>query len=274
MLSGYLVGSRKEISISYCEQKIKNVVFKLFGWIIFWTIVSFVYTNELYDIWDNMTQSIISQGIEPVAWFLFTYCIIMLAADVLCKFYMKKPILFIILSIIWILFLALGLFDFITKTKTQSLWLHIYLGYFLCGMIISKAYAKFKNIIKPHFTLYAIIFLVITSVIYFYEVFIKFDGLLPNRHYGKWYYSIWLISLFITCLNFNLKNKRVNKLIYFLGNNTFTVYLGHLPILYFLTTIRPLESTLEACLCIIFLFVVCQIMAEVFKHLPLLRKII
>lgn len=73
LLSGYLLGDKNEVTFDYCEKKVFSLWARLFGWIVFWSIIHLMRTGEMYDIWSNMTQAIIAGGIEPVAWFLFAY---------------------------------------------------------------------------------------------------------------------------------------------------------------------------------------------------------
>src|SRR5699024_8524712 len=58
MLSGYLIEEKRILSIEYCESKIKNILCKLFGWIIFWTVIHFLWTGEIYDLWDQLVAGI------------------------------------------------------------------------------------------------------------------------------------------------------------------------------------------------------------------------
>lgn len=74
LLSGYLLGQKNELDIGYYEKKITQIISKLLGWVVFWTVVHFMKTEEVYDVWGNFTASVSSEGILPVAWFLFTYC--------------------------------------------------------------------------------------------------------------------------------------------------------------------------------------------------------
>ena len=119
---------------------------------------------------------------------------------------------------------------------------------------------------------------VLSSIAYSVEV--KNNGGLPHVHYGAWYYSIWIISLFTFCLNIKSTEIRVykvykaNNLIERIAANTFVVYLGHLPVLLLITARYPIQNTLEAVFIIISLFIVLNLLAEGMRRLPILRKIV
>ena len=56
LLSGYFLGERDELKMRYVETKVAGIMAKLFGWIIFWTVVHFIRTGEVFDLWENFTQ--------------------------------------------------------------------------------------------------------------------------------------------------------------------------------------------------------------------------
>ncbi len=58
-----------------------------------------------------------------------------------------------------------------------------------------------------------------------------------------------------------------------LSKNTVTVYLGHLPLLLYVTEKKPLETTWMAVLYIVLLFFGFVLAAELFGKMPLLRKL-
>lgn len=273
-LSGYLAGCKNELKLEYCEEKILSTVQKLFGWIVFWTVIHFVRTGELYDIWENLFQSVLSGGIEPVGWFLFTYCIILVVTPIAHRCVKKYPAIFCSAAIVWMIWIATGKLDFITNTKTQSLWFHLYLGYFLVGMACSCLYPKIYERFPKTASVAALAMAAVTSLFYYREVFVRQSAAWPHQHYGRWYYSLWLIALLFITLRINVQNKAVQEALRKMANNTFAVYLGHLPILLYVTSLKPLASLGEAVVCILLLFAATQMMAETFRKLPLLRKIV
>lgn len=271
LLSGYCFGLKEDVSCSYCEKKAFGVIKKLFGWVLLWAVIHLFRTGELYDIWSNSMQSIVAGGIEPVGWFIFTYCGAMVFAPVLCKINKLKYHIFNVSVLLWMIVLALGVFDFWRDSRAQSLWIHLYIGYFALGIMCSNI-KKIIELIGQKYELYiySTVFFV-TSGIYYYFVFVGRNHAVPHQYYGEWYYTLWLLSMFMifTCIkDFG------GRLLAELSRNTFVAYLGHLPILLFITSIKPLSSTIEAVLFILILFVCTQLLAEVFRWLPILRKIV
>ena len=122
LLSGFLVGEKDHVEISYCEAKILGVLKKLFLWIVFWSFIQFVRTGKIYDIWDNFLQGADSRGILPVSWFLFTYCMLMVLAYPLHKILRWSRRFFALLCAVWIGALSCGMGSGIVANKTQALW--------------------------------------------------------------------------------------------------------------------------------------------------------
>ena len=267
MLSGFLIAMRQDVNIVYFENKIKNTMIKLFGWIIFWATMHFIRTAETLDIFREFINSSTAEGILPVAWFLFTYTILMFVAFPIClarKKDMPKRIMFIIV-IAYMVALSFGVGR--NNGKPQSLWLYMYLGYFVTGMVISDL----VKLIKPiYIKIGSIIMLCVCSGVYLN----KWDIGIPGLHYGTWYYTLWLTSIFLLILQIDIKSKKISELIKHMSNNTFTVYLGHLPVLLFITQKEPLTSIQGACIMVVFLFVMLNAVAEIFRKIPLLRKIV
>lgn len=272
ILSGYLYRDKTELSISYIERKIINIMLKLFGWIVFWAAVHYIKTEEIYDLWENFVAGAAGKGILPVSWFLFTYCFLMIAGYPLYYFCRKYPVVFCSIVILWMIILALG-GAYIGNTLPQSLWLHLYMGYFCLGMVCNEIEKKFVLNIKSK-----IIFLLCINIsvlaTYIGKVINSEEFLLPDRYYGMWFYTIWIVSLFLIVLQVPVKSKKVCQAIEILASNTFVVYLGHLPIVSFITAFFPIKRTLAAIIFIIIIFLFLEIMAILFKKLPLFRKLV
>ena len=273
LLAGFLFAGKKDFSIDYCEKKIVSIVRKLFGWIILLTIVHFILTGEVYNIWSQFTLSLLSKGVLPVAWFLFTYCICVFCEIPIYWLRRKNKIIFYILSIVWTVLLALGVGSNIMLNETQSLWFHIYIGYFLVGITIYDALYSWHNrrtdvIIR--ITLGGAF--ILSSYIYYNNI--KHFAGLPHLYYGKWYYSVWLISLFFIIFHCGFFVKRHKKILSIISKGTFTVYLGHLPILTYITNIYPIQTLPEAIILVLFLFTILIVLSVLMKKLPLARKLI
>ena len=275
LLSGYLIGTRKELTIIYIETKIVNTIKKLFGWIILWSTIHFIRTGEVYDLVNQMVSGVYSGGILPVSWFLYTYCIILLFAYPLWNINNKHKKLFIVVSVIWMAFLATNFGSGLVAGRTQSLWLHLYLGYFILGMCLSNIFPELnKSIQSRTIVSLAAMVLLFTSLIYAYILKQQATYLAPHNYYGKWFYTLWMLSVFVLCLQWDFNNSHNKKIIKLIASDTMVVYLGHLPILMYITSVHPLESFVEALVCVWFLFILWILIAECMRKMPLLRKIV
>ncbi len=273
LLSGYLLGQRERLSIEYVETKITEIMKKLFLWAVFWASAHFICTGEIIDLWGNITAAAGSGGILPTAWFLFTYCFLLLLGYPLQRLKQKQKGLFCTASMIWIVLLAFGFGSGLHDTRTQSLWLHLYAGYFCFGMSLSVTGGSISRIIPRKYGLFPV-FLTGTAALAVYAVQVQAKGdLVPDHYYGTWYYSLWLVCMFWSCTWIRVKNKRLQDLLKMLSKNTVTVYLGHLPLLLYVTEKKPLETTWMAVLYIVLLFFGFVLAAELFGKMPLLRKL-
>ena len=125
---------------------------------------------------------------------------------------------------------------------------------------------------KPGGVYVGIVVFVISTCIYFYNIYAAEKFWPPNYYYSKWYYALWLVSLFFIVSK--IKVAKVNLILSRMAANTFTVYLGHLPVLLYITGKSPIESFGEACVLVLALFGMMNLTAEIFRKLPVLRKII
>ena len=275
VLSGYLLSEKEKLPIEYIENKVTKIMSKLFGWIVFWTVVHFIRTGEVGDIWANFTDGVLSRGILPVAWFLFTYCFLMITGYLLYHFERKCRILFCALVVLWMGALAMGWGNDIMVSKTQSLWFHLYAGYFCLGISLNYAAEFVSKYIKGKCQVcIALSVNVICMVIYIFSIKNNHFYFAPNSYYGKWYYTLWLISLFWLALLLRIENRRVQKVIVRLSENTLVVYLApHLPTLYILS-VMPLNDAETALCFIVLLFIGAELLAEGFRKMPLLRKLV
>lgn len=275
MLSGYLIGSKKELTLEYCERKVIETIKKLFLWTVFWVILHFIKTGEMYNLWENVTASAYSGGILPVGWFLFTYCILLIVAYPLHIVMKRWPKIFTFMCLIWCTLLALGIGKKQIYTKTQSLWFCLYIGYFAVGMALAYVMEFLQKCkwVKVCLIALSLIF-VLSTVVYGYQIQTAEIFKAPHEYYGDWYYSIWLISGFSICCLLKGGNEKLSRILKLLSSNTFVVYLGHLPILLYMTTMKPLATTVEAIIYILALFIGLEIVAEIFKKLPIFRRLI
>ena len=271
LLSGYLFGNNKKISMQYIENKIIRIMTKLFGWIIFWTVIHYINSGELYNLWEQFIAGVSCNGILPVSWFLFTYCIVLIAGYPLYYLYNKYPICFEWMVIIWTSCLALGVGSTMTG-RVQSMWLHLYLGYFCLGMVLQKILDYILSI--KYYLVFILFVNICCGVIYTWQVNISEIWQPPASYYGKWYYTLWLISLFLIVSKIRIIHKRVQCIIELLSQNTFAVYLGHLPALLYITAFYPILNTQMAIIYVIIFFLSLELLAEIFKKMPVLRKLV
>lgn len=269
LLSGYLVACKANYTIEYYENRVRMIAFKLFGWVIFWSVIHFIRTAEITDVWNNFLSGAVAGGILPVAWFLFTYMILLIVAYPLIYVKKKANGIFSIAVIIYMFLICLGFGSNIVNLRPQSLWLHLYLGYFALGMVLSNIKIEAKE--ARYFLIPMCIALFGGCSVYYTTCY---QTGAPHQHYGSWYYTLWLVSIFILCSMIKISEKHICSVLKRISDNTFVVYLGHLPILLYLTGIRPLQSMHGAIIMILLLFLSTNIMAEVFRKLPLLRKIV
>lgn len=275
LLSGYFLGEREELQIGYVENKVMGIMTKLFGWIVFWTAVHYIRTGEIYDLWENLTAGVQSGGILPIAWFLFTYCFLMLSGYVFYSLRKKYGILFYCIVAVWMCALAAGLGRTVMESQTQALWLHLYGGYFCLGMALNSGLRAVNNYIKRKMQILIISCMhIVCLAVYLYHVSADRFICAPNSYYGTWYYTAWLISLFWMLSLIRLANGTLQKLVGRMASNSLVVYLApHLPTLYLLSKM-PLKSAGIAAILIFLFFAGAQILAEGFRRMPLLRKLV
>lgn len=275
LLSGYFIGVKKELTKEYCEKKIEQNIKKLTGYIVFWIVIYFVWYGLYFNIVDEIEKAAISDGILPVGWFLFTWFILLIFSyplHYLLKNYFKT-FLFITIFVTFLLNLEIrnelnGIY-FIER-KVQALWMHIYTPYFMIGMCIGKIGKKFEN--------RKILFWGGTVSIFAYCYYMyRIDSMenydIPGSYYGIWYYSLWLISLFIFFLNFRTKNNYLKAYSHCIANNTFSVYMMHLPMLIAYTRNHPITEFKQVITYTFGLFIVINILTEIFRKLPVFRKL-
>lgn len=99
-------------------------------------------------------------------------------------------------------------------------------------------------------------------------------GWIYIEYYAALVYSVWIISGFITISSIDIKSTKITSILKLLSNNIFVVYLGHLPILLFVTEIMTIDSLKAAVMFVVAFFVGLEIFAEILKRLPVLRKLV
>ena len=232
MLSGFLIAQKNFVTVEYCENKIKDTLQKFFGWCTFWTCFFFFFRGTIYNPFHEFFSAMQSGGIMPVGWFLFTYCILIFFSPYLKKWLEKSFLSFTVCVCILLLLLALRKFDFLTNKITQSRWLHLYLTYFMLGMALKKVLAfKFFDT-KKYIAVLPVIFFLLSGLYYAHKVILTGRSRMPHQYYGSWYYTIWLVCLFMIVFHIKLTSEHIlKKSIRLISRNTFSIYMAHLPIL-------------------------------------------
>lgn len=246
LLSGFLLASKKGVSLEYIEAKIIGVAKMFFGWCIFWSAFYFFCEGKLYNPLNEFVSAANSGGIMPVGWFLFTWSLLLFLGRWLFLWLEKNFVSFCAVCIALIFVLASRKLDFLTGTMTQARWLHLYLAYFMCGMALNRVLKQeilFKR--RSIFFVLCTAAFALTSLYYAKKVEIQGTSRLPHTYYGSWYYSIWLFSLFYIVLNIPF-HRRLSNFTGFLSKHSFSVYMAHLPILFELKKVIPIKTLLSA----------------------------
>lgn len=281
LLQGFLLARHTTLSMEYCEQKIVHTIAKLTGWCIFWVVVHFIHTGELLSFWDQLRGSFLSDGMLPVGWFLFPYCLFVLLGYPLYHLQKRTPLAFELATFGWLILLAAVPDLQGRQLGGQALWIPLYLGYFVAGMALSHIMETVsvrtadKRASRVLQGVLSAAICAASLAIYLHKAIFAAEGFqFPDHFYGSWYYTCWLISLFWLTSLLSVRHASIQLLLKRAAGNTFTVYLGHLPILIYLTGLSPLLHTHTALLYILLFFVGLQLLAEGFRRLPLLRKLV
>lgn len=129
--------------------------------------------------------------------------------------------------------------------------------------------------IKPVYQLVIALTVCVLSIcIYIYTINTAETFVSPDRYYGKWYYTLWLTGLFWLTSLIKIKNEKLCMVVSRLSQNTVVVYLSHLPILVYITARHPITSAISAAIYVVVIFICCELLAELLKKLPMLRKLI
>ncbi len=271
LLSGYLAASRDSFSMDYAEKKIFVCMGKLLGWNLLWTMVHFFRTGEFYDVPGMFFEGAAAGGILPISWFLFTYCMIMILAYPLFRIYKKYPRFFDIAALLWMILLAAGVGDGIRAEKAQVLWLHLYTGYFVWGMALNHLLRIYDRE-KKKINLIAAAGALLSFAVYTYY-WKKFGGW-PDHYYGKWYYTLFVSCLAVFVFTLEINKPAVKVILKRLSENTFVVYMAHLPMLTYFSAKYPVGKFSTVLIYVFLLFSASQLLAELFRRLPMLRRLV
>lgn len=279
LLSGFLLSAKPSVEPEYIEKKVTGTLCRLFYWIIFWAAVFFLDTGKLHSVWEEFLSGAKSDGILPVAWFVFTYCFLMLTGYPLWHLQKKKTALFGTLTGLWMLLLAAD--KFLLKDNTidgilrfsvpQSLWFHIYLGYFCVGMLLYPFYESTRQHARRKLLPAAAAIHIASgfAVLQFSD-----SGCNPDAFYGTLPYTLWLTSLFWIVLHLPVRGLTCKAVILKLSKNTWVYYMGHYPVLVAMTSVLPIRNAAMSVSYAAAILLVLSAVPYIFPKMPLLRKLL
>ena len=274
MLSGYLIVKEPLKRFDYYCKKILIIAGKLAGWVIFCCLINFLFANKVLNPFEQYIYCFYSKGILPVGWFLFSYMLLMFFAYPLTCIFQNSTVFSLIITSVLLFFISIpNRITFILLSQTQSLWIHLYLTYFIVGILIKQLSLKY-TINSPYIIHLCIVGHFFALVYYFNTIINSEIFLLPESYYGSWFYSIYLITSFYLVSKMEITNVYLRRAVEIISNGTFVVYMMHLPILNLITRFYPINSLIKGVLVILFLFIGCEIMFLLLMRIPLLNKLI
>lgn len=277
VLSGYVLAPQV-LNFSNSDSSKQLKVFYLRRWMrtlpLYFVVVIFIFTLlqniNISDLIKYLTftaylkKNFLQNDFFPVAWSLCVeelYYLIMPIIVLVIKKNVNK--LFIFLSFVglfFVLFYDLNHKDFRTLTFFS-------LTNILIGLII------FININNWKSNKYKILFYVFALLLFFNSLgkLIDNDSLIMLS--SVWGYDFFAIIVFIFFLNFKLpKYNFLIKFYKFLSNQTYSLYLWHLPVLYILKFYNINSSIKLFCIYIFINFVISYLSYELFEKIILSKR--
>lgn len=220
LINGYLIFLHDQISLKYILKKIIKYIKIIFLWSLFFFLIN---KNKYQDslllsIYKNLKQ----EGDMPVLWFLGTLIIIYLfCIKPIEKVYKKK--IAIVIGIIIFAFMW-----YIRKNNLvnipQFLWIHVYMPYFYIGALMVKYKQHVekvgKNIVYISIA-YSFFVVAIMSYRKYYNIAIS-----PIDYFDNIIYVLWILLIFISIMNIQIKKLWICKNIDFIEKNLLGIYLG------------------------------------------------
>jgi hypothetical protein len=281
MLSGFFTIRKPVVDLKYCETKAKALILKLLGCYAVLAVLTYIVKGSLPDVVKEFQAGFLSGGILPVTWFVFTLVIIYVVFAYPVSFLAHKyPRTYIVVTLIIMVILGAIKTGFLFKGInpyyfSQSLWLMIYVPFWCFGGTLSLI-DKFLLSKCPKVIIYVATStcILILSAVYLFEVKAASFKLNPADYYGDFLYTIWIAALFILFMKIESGNALLRKIGSILSKNTMSVYLSHLPILLIFTSYFQIRNFHSVVLVVISLFVIGNLLAELFKKMPFFRNII
>lgn len=270
-VSGFTFG-RRSFSAAYVENKIGGILKKLFGWVIFWCVISVFIYGQKRNPFIDFIDGVFGEGVLPVSWFIFTLCICWLAGYTVFILHQRHRTRFYIFSAALLAVMVLKRSAVVSwnipfyDSGTQFAWFGLYFTFFVTGMLlrdINSLIVRDNSVFRIAIAVLMVLITYIVSTLWVNEA-------APFEVYGNWLYMIWFILIIVCSLNFIKFNKYVHEV----SKGTLTVYLWHLPALVYISKFVPVTSGLTGALMIFSLFVIGEILYFMFRNYPLIRKMV
>ena len=277
VLSGYFAGAKKEVSFESCEKKAGKTLLKLFGWVCFWCIIRFFRITEFLNPAEQFFLSFKSEGIVPVGWFLFTYSGLLIIEKPLNYLLNKCRAVFALITAALLVLNMFGILAPYIGGRVQAFHVHLFPVYFMAGMLIgSFKDFKFKKKALNYIAILLFSAGAAGSFVYLIKTADGFEpGILPQTIYGTWFHTVSLLCFFVLFSKMPFfKAKFARTALEKMSANTFCVYMMHLPVYMYFAMTYPVISMKWVVFYVAAMFVLAQIVAEIFKKLPILRKIV
>lgn len=269
VVNGYLIFKKEERTCLYIEEKIKKLVKIIFTWSALMLLIENKYTE--ISLYSSFIANLKGNGNMPVFWFLGTLIIIYIVfIPILNKLYKTEFFLEIILFIVVFMWM-----DHYNKSINlpQFLWIHIYLPYFCIGILFARWKNRLLKINKKIIFIMTIIYSIFyMSYILYKNYTVSFS--LPANNYSSPFFTIWIIMLFLSFLNVDIKNEKISKIVVFFESNNMGIYAIHLPILIAFTKHYPITNSFQVTVIIVGLFILSATISNILKQIPVLRYLV
>ena len=267
MLSGYLAGKKKEMSVLYPVRKIADTLIKYSFWLIVARAVRYLCGRPLLPLAEDFCESFMAGGSLPAAWFLFTYMIIMVLSYFLHLVLNRNLKIFAAATLFMLVFSAVPN-PYNMMNRAQQFWIPLYTAFFMTGMLISRTEKHFSGT-KAKLLMCAAN--VAAFAVYMFNVFSAAEFTFPHTHYNRYYYIVWLITLFILICGTDIHSEKLSCAISFMAKGSFTVYMFHLSVLRIVGLVFVYKGIIQASAVTVGAFILCQFISAVMRKIPLLK---
>lgn len=267
MLSGYLAGKKKEIDAVYPFRKIADIIVKYSFWLLVARQVRFFCGKSVLPLAEDFRKSFASGGSLPVAWFLYTYMVIILFSGLL-HLLMRKNIKIFAVATAGMLMLCLIPNDYNMLNRAQHQWFILYGAFFMVGMLFGN-FDRFFDNTKVRLSLLAVN--IAFFAVYMYVVFSSAEFTFPHTHYSRYYYMIWLISLFMLVCRTDIPWPKVKGFVSFIAGSSFTIYMLHLSLLSVMGMVFTPAGVVQTAVVTATVSLICAVVGYIMKKIPVLK---